>query len=105
MSIHQLFADSIKVRCWRREFEKELEQYSLKYSDFEVLYVLRNGEQCQPKQISIALNTEPASISRVLKLLSHKHLITYACDVEDRRRVCVGLSDNGKKLLKPLLND
>lgn len=103
MNVHQLYTDSITTRGLRKRLSKTLADCDLVYGEFEILYMLKNKVPNHPSQIGEALRCEPAGISRILRSLIHKDLVTYVNDKDDRRKVFVGLTDKGKNKIEAFL--
>lgn len=103
MDVHKLYVDSIKTRDLRKRLSKYLADLDLVYGEFEILYMLNNKLPHQPSQIGKGLSCEPAGVSRILRSLLFKNLVTYINDKHDRRKVLVGLTNRGKIKIESVL--
>ena len=89
---------SLNARSYRLQFAQELPKHGLTYIQLECLYEIRKAK-CQPSYIADKPFHERASVSRVLKELDGKKLISYTHDTVDRRKVYVEISNKGKSIL------
>jgi DNA-binding MarR family transcriptional regulator len=103
MYIHDIIASTIKTRQARKQLSKILATASLIYGEFEILYLLSNDQPQQPSKIGAKLCCEPAAVSRLIKSLSQKALITYEHDDDDRRQIFVRLTKDGNSAIKSIL--
>ena len=103
MNIPEIIASTIKTRQARKLLSKTLSASSLLYGEFEILYFLSNEKPQQPSKIGAHLCCEPAAVSRLIKLLSQKKLITYEHDDDDRRQIFVSLTKSGDAAMKSVL--
>lgn len=104
MNISDIFSNTIKTRHARKLFANTLSTENLIYGEFEILYLLLNEEPLQPSKIGAQLHCEPAAVSRIIKLLSEKELITYEHDDQDRRQIFVRLTKNGKSAINSIIS-
>lgn len=104
MDIPLIYKNTINSRNSRRELSPILAEYDLVYGEFEILFLLSNDQPLRPSRIGIIINCEPASISRLIKILFQKSLITYNHGIEDRRQVLIELTKDGNSLIKSVMN-
>lgn len=97
MKIDNLVSTVTLARKLRKSATNELGVHGLPYGEFEILYTLKNNNTLQPSEIASNLVHEPASVSRLLKNLLQKGLVDYTYDIEDRRKVYVNITAQGKK--------
>ena len=105
MNIPEIVASTIKTRQARKQLSQVLSTSGLIYGEFEILYILFNDQPQQPSKIGANLCCEPAAVSRLIKLLSQKNLITYEHDDNDRRQVFVRLTKSGNSKIKSVLTN
>lgn len=63
---------------------------------FVLQYIAHHGDSVQPSEISNIMGISSARIAAVLNVLGRKGLITREFDPDDRRKVLVNLTENGK---------
>ena len=74
------------------------EQLGLGFSQFKIMMVLRWNPSLQQKQIADRLGQTEASISRQIKLLHDKALLTTRISPENKRQHITTLTTKGEKL-------
>jgi len=99
--IEKAIKSSSKARRYRLQFAQELHKHDLSYLQLECLHEI-NKARYQPSHLADNLSLERASVSRVLKELDDKKLITYIRDTVDRRNVYVEISKKGKSILNSI---
>lgn len=85
---------------------EELRPLGLSPSGFNVLMALHNtpGHLLEPCQLAERLLVSRPSVTGLLDTLQAKGLIERRPHAEDRRRVIVGLTDEGRSLLESMLD-
>ena len=89
---------SSDARKYRVQYSQELRKYGLSYTQLECLYEISKAK-CYPSHIANNLFHQRATISRVVKELGKKRLVSYHDDIVDRRQVHVEITNKGKSLL------
>lgn len=102
MNLHEIFTHTIVSRAMRKDFVKSLQIYELIYGEFELLYLLSGSGSLKPSEITYALNSQPASTSRIVKSLLQRDFVEYDHNEDDRRAVTVSLSEHGKELIETI---
>ena len=102
MKLDQVVKTNINARELRKSIAEKLNQNGVTYGELEILFTLSKKLLAQPSEISSYLHIEPAIVSRKLKLLHDKNLITFTHDTEDRRRVYVKFTKQGKRITKSI---
>lgn len=92
------------TNLWQREIKKALEPYDLTHSQFVLMasiYWLTLHKQ-DVTQILLSSHTkiDPMTTSTVLRTLQTKGLLQRQEHLTDTRAKTVGLTDNGKKIIK-----
>ena len=98
MNLKEIYTETIKSRGLRKILNRKLTEHELIYGEFEILFMLfkqNKYSSLQPSKISSALKCEPAAVSRLIKSLHKKNLVSYEHGDHDRRQVLVGLTDEG----------
>lgn len=107
MNLKEIYTDTIKSRGMRKLLSKVLATHNLIYGEFEILYMLsdlRTRKPIQPSTISSGLKCEPAAVSRLVKLLHQKDLVSYDHGDDDRRQVLISLTQNGTSTIDAIIN-
>ncbi|MGL6201701.1 MAG: MarR family winged helix-turn-helix transcriptional regulator [Lachnospiraceae bacterium] len=65
---------------------------------FVLHYIACHGEAVLPSEISDEMNVSSARIAQTLNSMENKGLITRQIDVNDRRKILVNITREGKKL-------
>ncbi len=104
MNLDAVVNTSIKARALRQSMVELLSSHHLVFGELEILHMLKNKKSLQPTEIAERLHQERATVSRVIKQLFHKNLITYTNDLEDRRRVYVKITRKGSQVINSVLN-
>lgn len=102
--IDDLFNKTIELRNMRSSVLEQLKLNRLVYGELEVLYLLNKNQALNPSKISNLLNRNPATVSRTIKTLEELGLITYENDKDNRRRIFVGLSKDGREMITSIIN-
>jgi len=71
---------------------------SMRGEGFVLFYLASHGASVQPSDISAAMDVSTARIAAALNSLENKGLITRSIDKDDRRRILVDLTPQGKQL-------
>jgi DNA-binding MarR family transcriptional regulator len=102
-------AESDRVQQWREvlaayarttcELDRELHQYGLGASDFEVLDVLAEaGSAYRVQELAGQVHLSQSALSRLVARLEKSGLLTRGMCSSDRRGVKVALTDEGREL-------
>ncbi len=67
---------------------------------FVLRYLMDNGNSAIPSDMSAAMGTTTARVAATLNSLDKKGLISRRIDSDDRRRIIVELTDEGKNIAK-----
>lgn len=70
----------------------------LRYAPYQVLRVLTDGEVHSAGELATAADLTPGSLTKMLDGLSDAGLVERVRDVEDRRRVAVRITEEGRSL-------
>ncbi len=103
MNADRIFNTAIKARKTRKPCLEFIRQYGVSFNELEILNVIFLKKSMTPAEISDALYIERAIVSRKLKILVDKNLVTYKPNALDRRMVDIEITKEGKKLTKLLL--
>ena len=104
MNTPKIFKDTINNRKERKKLSKLLSELNLIYGEFEILYSLLSNQPLRPSEIGSHLFCEPAAVSRIIKSLSHKSLINYQHDDEDRRQIFISLTKLGETTISTVIS-
>ena len=92
------------TNLWQREIKKALEPYDLTHSQFVLLASIHwlTLQKRDVTQILLSSHTkiDPMTTSTVLRTLQTKGLLQRQEHTTDTRAKTVGLTDNGKKIIK-----
>lgn len=92
------------TNLWQREIKKALEPYGLTHSQFVLMASIHwlTIHKQNVTQILLSSHTkiDPMTTSTVLRTLQSKGLIQRQEHLTDTRAKTVGLTDNGKKIIK-----
>ena len=92
------------TNLWQREIKKALEKYDLTHSQFVLLASIHwlTLDKQNVTQILLSNHTkiDPMTTSTVLRTLQTKGLLQRQEHLTDTRAKTVGLTDNGKKIIK-----
>jgi len=102
MELATVYTSNIDSRILRKSIATPLAIKAIIYGEFEVLYLLSDNERTQPSIIGRALECEPASISRTIKQLHLKKLISYDYSSDDRRKIYIKITNKGSALIESL---
>lgn len=92
---HDLLAVHAQVTC---ALERELQDFGLGVSEFEVLDRLAPAGSCNRVQdLSDAVHLSQSALSRVIARLERDGLVTREMCPEDRRGVSVGITKAGRE--------
>ena len=90
-------------RLWKMVADRELAPLGLTHPRWTALWKLqRLGDNVSQKKLSEALEIELPSLMRTLNQLEQQSLITRHCCASDKRARIVGLTDDGKSLIKKM---
>ena len=92
------------TNLWQREIKKALEPYGLTHSQFVLLasihWLTLNKQDVTQILLSAHTKIDPMTTSTVLRTLQTKGLLQRQEHTTDTRAKTVGLTDNGKKIVK-----
>lgn len=92
------------TNLWQREIKKALEHYELTHSQFVLMASIHwlTLQKQDITQILLSSHTkiDPMTTSTVLRTLQTKGLLQRQEHLTDTRAKTVGLTDNGKKIIK-----
>ena len=92
------------TNLWQREIKKALEPYELTHSQFVLMASIHwlTLQKQDVTQILLSSHTkiDPMTTSTVLRTLQTKGLLQRQEHLTDTRAKTVGLTDNGKKIIK-----
>ena len=93
------------MMTYAEDAERELVQLMFQnrhgaFSNIVIKVLDRLGEPTNPKHLADTLNLSTARIAAVLGNLEKRGLISRTMDPNDRRRINVSLTENGKKVAK-----
>lgn len=82
--------------------KKGLEPFNLTPIQYGVLKCIWEFQLNNPKDIADKLNIESSTLSGILERMEAKGLITRKIDSDDRRFICINLTEKGKELESPV---
>ncbi len=92
------------TNLWQREIKKALEPYNLTHSQFVLLasihWLTLHKQDVTQILLSSHTKIDPMTTSTVLRTLQTKGLLQRQEHLTDTRAKTVGLTDNGKKIIK-----
>lgn len=92
------------TNLWQREIKKALEPYDLTHSQFVLMasihWLTLHKQDVTQILLSAHTKIDPMTTSTVLRTLQNKKLIQRHEHVTDTRAKTVGLTENGKKIIK-----
>jgi len=65
---------------------------------YALMLIARQGGEVNPSEISQSMNVSAARIASLLNALEKKGLITRKIDLDNRRRILVEITEEGKKI-------
>ena len=83
---------------FRRHSPQKKVDEAMQGEAFVLLYAKMKGDSILPSEVSTEMNISSARIAAVLNSLENKGLVTRSIDPDDRRRVLVALTQDGKAL-------
>ena len=83
---------------FRRHSQQKKVDEAMQGEAFVLLYAKMKGDSILPSEVSTEMNISSARIAAVLNSLENKGLVTRSIDPDDRRRVLVDLTQDGKAL-------
>ena len=104
MDIEQIMSVIQNGRKIRNKISESVQLYSLSFNEVEVLYVLSSQKENTPSKISEAMGQGSSTVSRILRSLSDKHLITLDTNHIDRRNITVKLTTRGEQFYAKSIN-
>ena len=92
------------TNLWQREIKKALEQYGLTHSQFVLMasihWLTIHNKEVTQILLSNHTKIDPMTTSTVLRTLQQKDLIQRQEHLTDTRAKTVGLTNEGKKIIK-----
>jgi DNA-binding MarR family transcriptional regulator len=92
------------TNLWQREIKKALEQFGLTHSQFVLMasihWLTLHKQEVTQVVLSNHTKIDPMTTSTVLRTLQQKGLLQRQEHVTDTRAKTVGLTDEGKKIIK-----
>ncbi len=92
------------TNLWQREIKKALEAYDLTHSQFVLMasihWLTLHKQDVTQVLLSSHTKIDPMTTSTVLRTLQTKGLLQRQEHLTDTRAKTVGLTDNGKKIIK-----
>jgi DNA-binding MarR family transcriptional regulator len=92
------------TNLWQREIKKALEQYGLTHSQFVLLasvhWLTLHKQEVTQVILSNHTKIDPMTTSTVLRTLQQKGLLQRQEHLTDTRAKTVGLTEEGKKIIK-----
>jgi MarR family transcriptional regulator, organic hydroperoxide resistance regulator len=92
------------TNLWQREIKKALEQYGLTHSQFVLMasihWLTLHKQEVTQIVLSSHTKIDPMTTSTVLRTLQQKGFIQRQEHVTDTRAKTVGLTEDGKKIVK-----
>jgi len=92
------------TNLWQREIKKALEPYDLTHSQFVLMasihWLTLHKQEVTQILLSSHTKIDPMTTSTVLRTLQTKGLLQRQEHLTDTRAKTVGLTDNGKKIIK-----
>jgi len=92
------------TNLWQREIKKALEKYDLTHSQYVLMasthWLALNNQDVTQVLLSSHTKIDPMTTSTVLRTLQTKGLLKRQEHITDTRAKTVGLTDNGKKIIK-----
>ena len=92
------------TNLWQREIKKALEPYNLTHSQFVLMasihWLTLHKQEVTQILLSSHTKIDPMTTSTVLRTLQAKGLLQRQEHLTDTRAKTVGLTDNGKKIIK-----
>ena len=92
------------TNLWQREIKKALEPYDLTHSQFVLMasihWLTLHKQDVTQSLLSSHTKIDPMTTSTVLRTLQTKGLLQRQEHLTDTRAKTVGLTDNGKKIIK-----
>ncbi len=104
MDLDQIMSVIQNGRKIRNKISESVQLYSLSFNEFEVLYVLSGQKESTPSKISEAMGQGSSTVSRILRSLCDKQLITLDTNHIDRRNITVKLTVRGEQLYAKSIN-
>jgi DNA-binding MarR family transcriptional regulator len=80
------------------------EQLGIGFSQYKILVALRGNPTIQQRQIAVSLGQTEASISRQIKFLQKKSMLTSRVDPRNRRAHIVALTARGERIAEAAQN-
>jgi DNA-binding MarR family transcriptional regulator len=88
------------ARALRRRFALALEQYDVTPAQSRALRVVGEHPEARLSQLAEALRIAPRSATEVVDALEERGLVRRIPDPSDRRATCVGLTPDGRRVLR-----
>lgn len=88
------------ARALRRRFAIALERYDVTPAQSRALRVVGQHPEARLSQLAEALRIAPRSATEVVDALEDRGLVRRLPDPSDRRATCVGLTSDGRRVLR-----
>jgi MarR family transcriptional repressor of emrRAB len=86
-------------------FEQQIRPFGLAEAEFRVLTTLFSQPEgvAHPSDLCVRTSQSPANMSRISDALVSRGLITRVLSVHDRRRMVLGITEQGEEFVRQLL--
>ncbi|MBC7186443.1 MAG: MarR family transcriptional regulator [Calditrichaeota bacterium] len=88
---------AVSAKCWATE-QKIMDQLALSPAEFNALLIMEEGEALPACELSAKMGLSPSRGSRVIDRLAKQGYVSVTPAAEDRRRVNVTLTNQGKEM-------
>ena len=95
---------TLSARSVEGVFEEVLKEYEITRLGYCIMSAIENCDLDNPSQIADYLQIERSTISRTLKKLEARNLVERTPEEADRRFICLGLTESGKRILPQLIS-
>lgn len=101
-TLETIISKNIELRKLKVALKSQLQENQISFPELEIIFIVNEQKETSPTFLADYLYIERATISRLLKLLYEKSLITYTNDSVDRRKVYVAVSKKGASIIKAI---
>ncbi|MCR4438043.1 MAG: MarR family transcriptional regulator [bacterium] len=88
---------TVSAKCWATE-QKIMDQLELSPAEFNGLLIMKEEEALPAFELSAKMGLSPSRGSRVIDRLAKQGYVSVTTAAEDRRRVNVALTSQGKQM-------
>lgn len=81
-------------------FQQSLDETQLTSVQFAVLYAINKLKECSQKELIEDTGIDQATIRGIIQRLKDKHLIAQNADLNDKRKVLIHITNQGKEELR-----